>query len=122
MKKDVEQLLKNLRKKGIESRDYLVIELHGMIEKEEQNIAFEEHPIVRVKEFKRQDREGAEEINMIEGFKTKIILSNRIAESSITINGVTVVIDSGTSKEIYYDPIRKSTIHKTDKISRAQAQ
>ena len=37
-------------------------------------------------------------------YATKIIVANKIAESSITINGVTVVIDTGLAKEASYDP------------------
>lgn len=51
----------------------------------------------------------------------KIIVANKIAESSITIDGVTVVIDSGLAKEASFDPIRKITTIDTEKISRAQA-
>jgi len=52
---------------------------------------------------------------------TKIVISNKLAESSITINGVTVVIDTGLAKEAIYDPIRKITTLDSDFISKAQA-
>jgi len=50
---------------------------------------------------------------------TKIVISNKLAESSITINGVTVVIDTGLAKEAIYDPIRKITTLDSDFISKA---
>lgn len=52
-------------------------------------------------------------------YKTKIILCNKIAESSITIDGVTVVIDTGLAKESIYDATRRITIVRTDRISAA---
>ena len=49
------------------------------------------------------------------------MISTKIAESSLTINGVTVVIDTGLAKEAIYDPIKKITTLDSDYISKAQA-
>jgi ATP-dependent helicase HrpB len=49
----------------------------------------------------------------LKGFKTKIIVANSVAESCITIDGVKVVIDSGLSREVFYDPERKIKVFKT---------
>jgi len=37
-------------------------------------------------------------------FKTKVVISTNIAETSVTIDGITSVIDSGLSKLNYYNP------------------
>lgn len=52
----------------------------------------------------------------------KIILSTNIAETSITIEDVTVVIDSGRAKETTYDPHTKLGYLHTSWISEAAAR
>ncbi|MCL2043454.1 MAG: ATP-dependent RNA helicase [Treponema sp.] len=59
-----------------------VIPLYGRLGKEEQERVFEPAP------------KG----------KTKVIVSTNIAETSVTIEGITVVIDSGLSKLNWYNP------------------
>jgi HrpA-like RNA helicase len=54
-------------------------------------------------------------------FKTKIIASTKIAESSVTIDKVSVVIDTGLAREATYDPVRRITSIETDFISQSQA-
>lgn len=49
--------------------------------------------------------------------KFKIILSTKIAESSVTVNGVRVVIDNGFSKEAFYDSKKGITFLKIDTIN-----
>jgi HrpA-like RNA helicase len=52
----------------------------------------------------------------------KIILSTNIAETSITIDDVSVVIDTGKVKEISYDPHVKLAYLKTTYVSKASAR
>ena len=86
------------------SADYKILPLHGLIDQEDQMKVFKEH-------YNEKTRK----------YVTKIILSTKIAESSITIDGVTVVIDTGLAKEANYDPIKKITTIDTEFISKAQA-
>ena len=99
-----------------------------MITPEEQKKIFEEHYVEEKQGFEQADEktEAVYEDEMIDDlyhkkYATKIIIANKIAESSITINGVTVVIDTGLAKEASYDPIRKITSIETESISKAQA-
>jgi len=59
-----------------------IIPLYSRLGKDEQERVFEKAPL----------------------FKTKVIISTNIAETSVTIDGVTSVIDSGLSKLNYYNP------------------
>ena len=52
----------------------------------------------------------------------KCIISTNIAETSITIDGVRFVIDSGKVKEMQYDPVCKMQRLKEFWISRASAE
>ena len=52
----------------------------------------------------------------------KIVLSTNIAETSVTIDNVTVVIDTGRSKEKGYDPHLKLSSLKEDWISQSSAR
>lgn len=52
----------------------------------------------------------------------KIILSTNIAETSLTIEGVGVVIDSGLAKLNYYNPSTRTAELRESMISRASAQ
>ncbi|MFW5776149.1 MAG: helicase-related protein [Spirochaetota bacterium] len=59
-----------------------ILPLYGRLSKEEQEAVFPPAP------------EG----------KTKIVVSTNIAETSVTIDGITTVIDSGLAKMNYYNP------------------
>ena len=56
------------------------------------------------------------------GPKRKIIVSTNVAETSLTIDGVRVVIDSGLARVARFDPHRGINTLLVEKISRASAQ
>ncbi len=56
------------------------------------------------------------------GAKRKIIVSTNVAETSLTIDGVRVVIDSGLARVARFDPHRGINTLLIEKISRASAQ
>ncbi len=76
------------------------IPLFGRLSKDEQELVFEPAP------------EG----------KRKVVVSTNIAETSITIDGVTVVVDSGLSKVNYYSPRTYTASLVEGPISRASAE
>jgi ATP-dependent helicase HrpB len=56
------------------------------------------------------------------GGKRKVIVSTNVAETSLTIDGVRVVIDSGLARVARFDPHRGINTLLIEKISRASAQ
>jgi ATP-dependent helicase HrpB len=52
----------------------------------------------------------------------KIVLSTNLAETSLTIEGITVVVDSGLVREAVFDPATGMTRLTTRRISRASAE
>jgi ATP-dependent helicase HrpB len=53
--------------------------------------------------------------------RRKVVLATSIAETSLTIEGVRVVIDSGLARVPAYDPATGLTAHETRRVSRAAA-
>ncbi len=80
------------------SRMY-ILPLYGRLSKEEQDAVFPPPP------------QG----------KTKIVLATNIAETSITIDGITVVIDSGLAKTNFYNPRTYTSALIEGPISKASA-
>ncbi len=54
--------------------------------------------------------------------KRRVIFTTNIAETSLTIEGVTCVIDSGLEKVVVYDPVSNMTRLETNYISKASAE
>ncbi|MDR0710553.1 MAG: ATP-dependent RNA helicase [Spirochaetaceae bacterium] len=67
---------------GPAGKDLYILPLYGRLGKEEQERVFDKAP----------------------AGKTKAVISTNIAETSVTIDGITTVIDSGLSKLNYYSP------------------
>ena len=76
-----------------------VLPLHSTLAKEDQQKIFQRAP------------EG----------KTKIILSTNIAESSVTIDDVLVVVDAGLMRELSYDPVRRLSTLETVWVSQSSS-
>lgn len=97
-----EQMIKDCitRLYSLSAREKLhILPLYGRLSKEEQDQVFPPAPAGR----------------------TKIVVATNIAETSITIDGVTVVIDSGLSKMNYYNPRTYTSALVEGPISRAGA-
>ena len=72
-------------------------------------------PLYGALDAREQDRA----LRPAEGGKRKVILATSIAETSLTINGVTVVIDSGLARVPRYEPGMGLTALVTERASRA---
>ncbi|QEN05695.1 ATP-dependent RNA helicase [Thiospirochaeta perfilievii] len=84
---------------SIVNKKLLVIPLYGRLSKEEQEKIFVKTPL----------------------FKTKVVVSTNIAETSVTIDGITCVLDSGLSKLNYYNPHTFTSSLIENSISKASA-
>ena len=56
------------------------------------------------------------------GNRRQVIFATNVAETSITVPNVTVVVDSGVCKEQRFDPLRKVTVLKIGKVSQSSAR
>ena len=54
--------------------------------------------------------------------RRKIIVSTNIAETSLTIEGIQVVLDIGFAKKLSYDPVRNVNVLLPQKISKSSAE
>ena len=82
---------------GINFDKYEVLPLHGLLTPVEQRAVFQDVG------------------------KIKIILSTRMAETALTIDGVRVVIDVGFDKETVYDPVKRMSITENKPIPQSSA-
>eukprot|EP00929_Paragymnodinium_shiwhaense_P001704 TRINITY_DN101935_c0_g1_i2.p1 TRINITY_DN101935_c0_g1~~TRINITY_DN101935_c0_g1_i2.p1 ORF type:complete len:1389 (+),score=291.53 TRINITY_DN101935_c0_g1_i2:209-4168(+) len=95
---EIRRMLERLAE-GEEGKPIWALPLHSSLPKEQQQKVFEHAP------------KG----------KVKVILSTNIAETSVTINDVTVVIDTGLQRELTYDPKRQMSFLDTVWVSRSNA-
>jgi len=79
--KAIKECMKRLAFGPVGSRLH-IIPLYSRLGKDEQERVFEKAPL----------------------FRTKVVISTNIAETSVTIDGITSVIDSGLAKLNYYNP------------------
>ncbi|PAU87718.1 ATP-dependent helicase HrpB [Pseudomonas sp. WN033] len=61
-------------------------------------------------------------ISPAEPGQRKVVLATRIAETSLTIEGIRVVVDAGLSREAAFDPVSGMTRLHTRRVSRAAAE
>ncbi|CAN1229354.1 DExH-box ATP-dependent RNA helicase DExH6 [Linum perenne] len=98
---DINKIRKRLLENSFKDPSrFLIISLHSMVPPAEQKKVFDRPP---------------------RGCR-KIVLSTNIAESSITIDDVVYVIDSGRMKEKSYDPFSNVSTLQTSWISKASAK
>lgn len=81
-------------------KNFVILPLYGSLKPEQQQTAIE------------LDKQG----------RRKIILATNIAETSLTIEGITVVVDSGFSRKALYDVSSGLTTLTSQKISQASAK
>ena len=74
------------------------------------------HPLYGDLPFEEQERA------IMPSQKRKVVLATNIAETSLTIEGVRVVIDSGLARRMQYDPRRGMNRLMTVRISQASAE
>jgi len=95
---DIYRLSTRLSEYEIDSEKFEILPLHGLLRHEEQKAIF----------------------RTCEGM-IKIILSTRMAETALTIEGVRVVIDIGFDKESVYDAVKRMTIIENKFIPQSSA-
>jgi len=94
---EIQRTVQELQGRGL-SRDWLVTGLHGEMPPEQQDLA------------------------LSDGAKPRIIVATNVAETSITIDGICLVVDSGLAKIARFDPHRGINTLLTEKISQASAE
>lgn len=94
--KIIKDCMKKLSNASFRSKIHLV-PLYGRLPKEEQERVFDSAPFG----------------------KKKVVISTNIAETSVTINGITTVIDSGLAKMNYYSPKTYTSSLDETPVSRA---
>jgi len=106
--KEINQLAKQI-KQTLDSesiKNILIAPLHGSLNKQQQDLAIASPPNKTI-----QDKAIR-----------KIVLATNIAETSITIEGITCVIDSGLERLLDYSPASGMNRLKTQQISQDSAE
>ncbi|MEJ2696962.1 MAG: ATP-dependent helicase HrpB [Candidatus Sulfobium sp.] len=85
----------------------------GLLPKGENGVSL--HPLYRDLSFEEQERA------ILPSNRRKVILATNIAETSLTIEGVGVVIDSGLTRRLQYDPATGMNRLMTLNVSQASA-
>lgn len=93
---EIHKTLEQLKKRGLDQR-FRLFPLHGELTAREQDLA------------------------VTPGEGQRIIVSTNVAETSLTIEGVTVVVDSGLARKSVFDPVRGLNTLLLGKISRSSA-
>jgi ATP-dependent helicase HrpB len=93
---EIQRTIQTLRDMGAE-KTCVLLPLHGELSAQDQDAAVSRHP------------------------RRKVIVSTNVAETSLTIDGVRVVIDSGFAKIARFDPYRGINTLFQERISRASA-
>jgi ATP-dependent helicase HrpB len=93
---EISQTIEAIRHRA-ESRGYLLLPLHGELAPQDQDAAVAQYD------------------------RPKVVVATNVAETSITIDGVRLVIDSGLARIPRYDPNRGINSLLVDRISQASA-
>jgi ATP-dependent helicase HrpB len=93
---EIQQTIEALRHQP-ESRGFVLLPLHGELASAEQDLAVAQHD------------------------RPKVVVATNVAETSLTIEGIRLVIDSGLARIPRYDPQRGINTLLIEKISRAAA-
>ncbi|MDX2111015.1 MAG: ATP-dependent RNA helicase [Verrucomicrobiota bacterium] len=93
---EIQRTLTEIRKQPL-CRDMVVMPLHGELTPQQQDAAMERYP------------------------KRKVVVATNVAETSLTIDGVRIVIDSGLARIPAFDPNRGINTLLVQKISQASA-
>lgn len=124
----VEQIIKDINNKKIEEGDILffvtsVAECMQTAEKIEKKTKdsfvmalYSNYP----QELKPYITNPLEYKHLNKNYKRRIFVATNVAESSITLDGITFVVDSGLEINVYYNPKRKINVMNKQLISQAQ--
>ena len=86
--------------------------LHSVVKRKDMDL----HPLYGDLPFEEQERA------IVPTGRRRIVLATNIAETSLTIEGVSVIIDSGLCRRLQYDPVTGMNKLITSGISKASAE